>query len=59
MTLIEELIDQIKFRSTGLGQAPNYDYKTFFYEVLDIVNDPKWIESKSNEPPHVPTHITK
>ena len=55
MTLIEELIDQIKFRSTGLGQAPNYDYKTFFYEVLDIVNDPKWIESKSNEP----THITK
>jgi len=48
MTLIEELIEQIKFRATGLGQAPDYTYKTFFHEVLEIVEDPKWTKPQSD-----------
>jgi hypothetical protein len=47
---IEELIDVIKFRASGIGQAPDYDYKTFFYEVRDILNDPKWKEQSEETP---------
>lgn len=46
-TKITELIDLIQFRASGIGQAPGYDYKTFFYEVRDILQDPKWKEPET------------
>lgn len=46
-TKITELIDLIQFRASGIGQAPGYDYKTFFYEVRDILQNPKWKEPET------------
>lgn len=46
-TKIAELIDLIQFRASGIGQAPDYDYKTFFWELQRILQDPKWKEPET------------
>ena len=44
MSKTKELIDLIQFRASGIGQAPDYDYKVFFIELQGILRDPKWNE---------------
>ena len=31
-----EILDYILFRASGIGQAPNYTYKDFYNEMVEI-----------------------
>jgi len=50
MSKTKELIDLLKWRSSGVGQAPDYLYKEFFQEVQSIIHDPKWLENSNPIP---------
>jgi len=32
----QEILDYILFRASGVGQAPNYTYKDFYYEMIEM-----------------------
>ena len=32
----QEILDYILFRASGLGQAPNYTYKNFYNEMIEM-----------------------
>lgn len=34
----KEILDYIKFRASGIGQAPNYSYKDFYKEINEMIN---------------------
>lgn len=33
----KQVLDYIQLRASGVGQAPGYSYKHFYYEMLDLV----------------------
>ena len=32
----QKILDYILFRASGIGQAPNYTYKDFYNEMLEL-----------------------
>jgi hypothetical protein len=32
----KEILEYIQFRASGLGQAPNYTYKDFYNEMIEM-----------------------
>ena len=32
----KEILDYILFRASGIGQAPNYNYKDFYNEMIEM-----------------------
>jgi len=32
----QEILDYILFRASGVGQAPNYTYKDFYNEIIEM-----------------------